>query len=108
LATCIEALLDNARKFSPPPARVTVTLACGDGRAALTVTDHGRGFPPALAEELFRPFTVLDTLHHAKGTGLSLALAAAIVQAHGGRARAASAGLDQGATFTLELPLADA
>ncbi len=106
LATCIETLLDNARKFSAAPARITVTLTATDGRATIGVTDHGRGFPPALAQELFRPFTVLDTLHHAKGTGLSLALSAAIVQAHGGTIRAASAGIDQGATFTLELPLA--
>jgi signal transduction histidine kinase len=106
LATCLQALLDNAHKFSPAPARITVTLTVADGRAVATVTDHGRGFPPALAQELFRPFTVLDTLHHAKGTGLSLALAAAIVQAHGGSVQAASGGLDQGATFTIELPLA--
>jgi len=106
LATCIETLLDNARKFSPQPARITVTLTAADGRATIGVTDHGRGFPPALAQELFRPFTVLDTLHHAKGTGLSLALSAAIVQAHGGTIHAASTGLDQGATFTIDLPLA--
>lgn len=108
LATCIETLLDNARKFSPTPARIAVTLTAADGRATIGVTDHGRGFPPALAEELFRPFTVLDTLHHAKGTGLSLALSAAIVQAHGGSIHAASAGIDQGATFTIDLPLAAA
>lgn len=106
LATCVETLLDNARKFSPTPARITVTLTATDGRATIGVTDEGRGFPPALAQELFRPFTVLDTLHHAKGTGLSLALSAAIVQAHGGSIRAASAGIDQGATFTIDLPLA--
>ena len=58
-----------------------------------------------MAQEIFRPFTVLDTLHHAKGTGLSLALAA-IIQAHGGSMHAASDGLDQGARFTIELPRA--
>ncbi len=108
LATCVQALLDNAVKFSTGPARVTVTLTRADARAVLTVTDQGRGFPPALAQEIFRPFTVLDTLHHAKGTGLSLALAAAIVQAHGGSARATSGGIECGAAFTLELPLTDA
>lgn len=106
LATCVETLLDNARKFSPSPARIAVTLTAADGRATIAVTDSGRGFPPALAQELFRPFTVLDTLHHAKGTGLSLALSAAIVQAHGGTIHAASNGLDQGATFTIDMPLA--
>ena len=106
LATCIQALLDNAVKFSRGGARVTVTVTCAHERVTVTVRDQGRGFPPALAQELFRPFTVLDTLHHDKGTGLSLALAAAIIQAHGGSAHATSPGLDQGATFTLELPIA--
>lgn len=106
LATCVQALLDNAAKFGGDRGLVSVTVARADGRVTVSVADRGRGFPPALAQELFRPFTVLDTLHHAKGTGLSLALAAAIVQAHGGSTRATSSGLDQGATFTLELPAA--
>ncbi len=109
LATCVQALLDNAIKFSPGTPRVTVILTVVDGnKARLLVTDEGRGFPPALAEEIFRPFTVLDTLHHAKGTGLSLALTAAIIQAHGGHVAAASTGLDQGASFTIDLPAATA
>lgn len=106
LATCVQALLDNAVKFSTSAPRVTVTIAPADERVRVIVSDQGRGFPPALAQEIFRPFTVLDTLHHAKGTGLSLALAAAIIQAHGGSAHATSPGLDQGATFTLDLPVA--
>jgi signal transduction histidine kinase len=106
LATCIQALLDNAWKFGGGRGRVAVTVRHADRRVTVEVRDQGRGFPPALAQELFRPFTVLDTLHHAKGTGLSLALAAAIIQAHGGSAQATSPGLDQGATFTLELPTA--
>lgn len=106
LATCIQALLDNAAKFATGPAQVVVRVVREDQRVRIEVIDRGRGFPPALAQELFRPFTVLDTLHHAKGTGLSLALAAAIIQAHGGSARAESPGIDGGATFTLELPAA--
>jgi signal transduction histidine kinase len=106
LGTCVRALVENAVKFSPGAVRIAVAVTVADGTVTLTVRDEGRGFPPALAQELFRPFTVLDTLHHAKGTGLSLALTAAIAEAHGGRAHAASDGLDRGATFTLILPLA--
>jgi signal transduction histidine kinase len=106
LATCVQALLDNAVKFGNGRGPVDVIVGRTDERVTIVVRDAGRGFPPALAQEIFRPFTVLDTLHHAKGTGLSLALATAILQAHGGTAWAASPGLDQGATFTLELPAA--
>jgi signal transduction histidine kinase len=106
LATCIRSLLENAVKFSSPPAHVVITLEETNGTATLIVSDRGRGFPPALAPELLRPFTVLDTLHHARGTGLSLALSAAILQAHGGAIRAESEGLDRGARFTVTLPVA--
>lgn len=63
-------------------------------------------FAPELAGELLRPFTIADVRHHAGGTGLNLALASAIVKAHGGQIRAESPGVGQGATFTVELPLA--
>ena len=58
-----------------------------------------------MGPELFRPSTVIDTLHHCEGTVLSLAKTAAMVEAHGGCIQAQSEGRGQGATFVLELPL---
>ncbi len=68
LATCVQALLDNAVKFGGDLPHVTVSVARAGDRVRVAVGDRGRGFPPALAQELFRPFTVLDTLHHAKAS----------------------------------------
>jgi len=68
---------------------------------------RGQGFPPELARYLFRPFTITIPLHHSRGTGLSLALASAIiVETYGGTIQAASPGPGQGASFIVELPTA--
>jgi signal transduction histidine kinase len=53
---------------------------------------------------LFQPFTIADVMHHAQGTGLSLALAQAMVEAYGGHIRAKSPGVGQGATFVVAFP----
>ena len=102
--TIVRILLENAIKFSGESPSVSVELTSSPGQVKLAVRDHGRGFPPEMAPELFRPFTVMDTLHHREGTGLNLARASAMVEAHGGRISAESAGPGQGATFTVELP----
>jgi signal transduction histidine kinase len=57
---------------------------------------------------MFEAFTQADTSleRTTSGLGLGLALARQIVEAHGGRISAASAGRDQGSRFTVRLPLA--
>jgi hypothetical protein len=104
LSRVVEILVENALKFSPDDKRLQIELRVVDGQAILSVTDEGAGFPPELGEALFKPFTIADISHHQRGTGLSLALAAAIVEAHGGRIRAESQGVGKGARFTVELP----
>jgi signal transduction histidine kinase len=106
LAQCVAILLDNAVKFSGKEKHVRVALHAGNERVILSVADQGWGFPPELADELFRPFTIADAMHHSQGTGLSLALASVIVQAYEGRMWATSTGPGTGATFFLELPAA--
>jgi signal transduction histidine kinase len=104
LARVVEILIDNALKFSEDDKHIHVSVKTETGRATLTVSDHGRGFAPEMGSELLRPFTIANVLNHSQGTGLSLALASAIVAASGGKISAASAGVGQGATFTVELP----
>ncbi|MBV9106731.1 MAG: hypothetical protein JO313_11995, partial [Verrucomicrobia bacterium] len=72
------------------------------------ISDTGIGFEPEAAERIFDAFTQAGETIASKfgGLGLGLAIAKAIVEGHGGVIRGYSAGLDQGATFTLELPIA--
>lgn len=107
LGRLLDLLLDNAVKFSQG-ARVDVALRCDGGVARVQVKDIGVGFPSELAEELFQPFTIADPLHHERGSGMSLALGRAIVEAYGGTIRAASAGRGLGALFEIELPVREA
>ena len=102
-------LLTNAIKFTPSAGRIGVSLDAIDGRARLRVTDTGVGIEPAFVPHLFDRFTQEDrtqTRAHG-GLGLGLAIVRYLVEAHGGTITAESAGKDQGATFTILLPLAE-
>ena len=86
IARAIANLLDNAVKWSPPHGVVEVVLSEG----ALTVRDHGSGFP-----EVDLPF-VFDRFHRARtaratpGSGLGLAIVRQAAEAHGGSVSAAN------------------
>ena len=103
--TVLRILVDNAVKFSNGRPHIRLEVAAGPDRVTLAVADHGRGFPPEWATEIFRPFTIADSLHHGEGTALSLAKAAAMVATYGGHIHARSPGAHRGATFTVELPV---
>jgi signal transduction histidine kinase len=104
-ASVVRALLDNAVKFSQPKQNIGVHLQSSGGRATFTVTDQGQGFHPELAREVFHPFTITNTRNHSRGSGLSLSLASAIIEAYGGTIRAESPGPGKGATFVINVPI---
>jgi PAS domain S-box-containing protein len=100
-------LLGNAAKFTPEGGRIEVRLARHDTAASLTVSDTGQGIDPAMLPHIFETFHQADsssTRRHG-GLGLGLAIVRRLVALHGGRVEAASAGRDQGAAFTVFLPL---
>jgi len=99
-------LLSNASTHTPPGTTVTVSLSPGDGEAVLTVADDGPGIPPAVLPHVFERFARADTSRsRATGsTGLGLAIAAAVVQAHGGDIHVTSR--PAGTAFTVRLPVA--
>ncbi|MBN1238735.1 MAG: CHASE domain-containing protein [Gammaproteobacteria bacterium] len=102
-------LLSNAVKFTPQSGRVRVALERTAAEARLTVADTGEGIEPELLEHIFDRFAQADgsiTRRHG-GLGLGLAIARELVALHGGRIRADSEGAGRGATFVVELPLAD-
>ncbi|HEV2928652.1 MAG TPA: HAMP domain-containing sensor histidine kinase, partial [Propionibacteriaceae bacterium] len=104
-------LLANARTHTPPGTQVEAGIRVADRAAMITVTDHGPGIPPEIADRVFERFTRADVSRvRAPGaatggsTGLGLAIVAAVVAAHHGRVEVQS---EPGHTrFAITLPLA--
>jgi two-component system sensor histidine kinase MprB len=97
-------LLDNAVKWSPPGATVTVRLApTGRGTAAVDIADAGPGVADADLPYIFERFYRSSDARTLPGSGLGLAIVAQVAARHEGtvRARKSFAG---GMLMTLELP----
>ena len=106
----LENLLSNAEKYSPEPSVIRVGAALDGGRVAFSVADDGRGVPPDRIPYLFRKFARIHGEggeRQIAGSGLGLAICKGIVEAHGGRIWAESAGPGLGTRFTFTLPVAD-
>ena len=110
LSQVVSNLLNNAAKFTPPGGRIELSALAEDGEVAIVVADTGIGIAPERLPEVFDMFVQLDASHAAAGggLGLGLTLARSIVERHGGRIEARSAGPDKGAEFIVRLPLASA
>jgi two-component system OmpR family sensor kinase len=109
LRQVVANLLGNALRHTPAEAQVRVRLSARDGCATLDVADDGPGLEPDVAAKVFEPFYRADEsrARQTGGAGLGLAIVAAIVEAHGGTVRLATAP-GAGATFTVTLPLVGA
>ncbi len=112
-------LIDNARSFSPPGGEVRIRVAQdrveGASFVAVRVEDDGPGIPPENLESVFQRFYTNRPKGHAPGgaafgghSGLGLAIARQIVEAHSGRLQAENrigpGGEIEGARFTVLLP----
>jgi two-component system CheB/CheR fusion protein len=100
-------LLSNAIKFSADGQRVGVVLESMDGQARLRVSDSGAGIDAESLPRIFDRFMQEDSSSTRVygGLGLGLAIVRHLVELHGGRVQAESAGKGRGATFTVLLPL---
>ncbi|GAB4205860.1 MAG: hypothetical protein OHK0022_32410 [Roseiflexaceae bacterium] len=100
-------LLSNAAKFTPTDGVIEVRLARSGRDALLTVRDTGQGISPAFLPFVFERFRQADGASNRVhgGLGLGLSIVRHLVEAHGGTVAADSAGLGQGATFRVRLPL---
>lgn len=113
IAEVIYTLVDNAAKYSPEasPIRVRATPESGD-TVLMSVEDEGPGIRADMRERVFEKFframrdgDVGD--RKSPGTGMGLAIARGIIQAHGGRIWIEDAAGHSGARFVVALPVGD-
>ncbi|HEY9804730.1 MAG TPA: ATP-binding protein [Leptolyngbyaceae cyanobacterium] len=100
-------LLSNAVKFTPNGGKIKVYLEQVDNYAQVVVSDTGKGISPEFLPYVFDYFRQADSSSTRKfgGLGLGLAIVRKIVEIHGGTVTAQSDGEEQGATFTVRLPM---
>jgi PAS domain S-box-containing protein len=103
----LDNLVTNAIKFSHPGTQVTILLERCEQEACLHVRDQGQGIPEGEIHKLFQPFcsTNVRPTGGEDSTGLGLAIAKKIAEAHRGRIWVASQ-VGSGSTFSVALPLA--
>ncbi|MDE2649348.1 MAG: HAMP domain-containing sensor histidine kinase [Chloroflexota bacterium] len=105
LAQVLTNLVSNALKFTPAGGLVRVTVARSGGGTQVSVRDDGLGIAPDDLPRIFERFYQADKARGPRrGNGLGLAIAQEIVEAHGGRINAESAGEGAGAEFVVWLP----
>ena len=95
-------LIENAAKYSPPESEIRVSAAVNDGALRVEVSDHGPGVAREAMPRLFEPF-FRGTRAQRGGSGLGLAVARGLVEAHGGRIWADNRP-EGGARFSFEIP----
>ena len=98
-------LLANAARHAPESSPIRVAAARDEAHVAVSVADEGPGMAPERLPTLFRRHAGAGEGATA-GHGLGLALCKGLVEAHGGRIRAESAGPGRGTTFTFTVPVA--
>jgi signal transduction histidine kinase len=102
-------VLNNAIRFTPPGGKVLVSCDKAPPFVNVSIADNGIGLEKDELARIFDKFYQIEdhmTRKHG-GMGVGLSIAKAVVEAHGGRIWAESAGLNQGTTFTISMPLAE-
>ena len=102
----LSTLLTNASRYAPP-STIRISVAVDNGYAEFSVDDDGRGLTSDEVSSLFKKYT--GSVQDARKLDLNLGLAVCkgIVEAHGGRIRAESAGLGTGTRVAFTMPIAD-
>jgi signal transduction histidine kinase len=100
-------LLGNALRYTPAGGYVSISAEAKDRELRIAVQDSGQGIAAEHLPHLFERFYRADPsrTRASGGNGIGLTIARYIVEAHGGRIWAESAGLGRGSVFTFTLPL---
>jgi signal transduction histidine kinase len=106
MAQVLGNLVSNAVRYTPPGGKIILSAQEDGGSLSLSVEDNGEGIPAEILPNIFERFYRADDARHqdAGETGLGLAIARSIVEAHGGTIAVRSAP-GQGACFTITLPV---
>jgi signal transduction histidine kinase/ActR/RegA family two-component response regulator len=107
LIQVVANLLNNAAKYTEVGGKIWLSAKRAGNEAVITVRDSGIGITPTLLAHVFEPFIQEDRLPDRAngGLGIGLALVRSLVDLHGGRVQAFSAGRGQGSEFVVHLPL---
>ena len=108
LAQVISNLLGNAAKYTDASGDISLVAERHGEEALIRVRDNGIGIDEAMLPRIFDMFAQVPASQRRSqgGLGIGLALARALVELHGGRIEAASAGPGKGSQFTVRLPVA--
>ena len=103
-------LFSNAARQAPESSPIRVAAERDGAHVAVAVADEGRGIAPERMAHLFRKYPGVDRDRESESrtAGLGLAICKGLVEAHGGRIWAESAGSGRGARFIFTLPIAEA
>jgi len=106
VAEVLKQLLENAAKYSPPDSPITITSELRDSQVVTSVTDRGAGIDDFEQSLIFDKFyRGADQRYRVQGTGMGLAIAKAIVEAHNGTIGVTSQ-IGHGSVFSFALPAA--
>jgi PAS domain S-box-containing protein len=107
LVQCISNILANAAKFTKSGGEIHVRSYAAGTSAVIQISDNGMGISTELLPRIFDLFVQSDrTLDRSQGgLGIGLAVVKRLVDMHDGQVIASSAGIGQGSTFEIHLPL---
>ena len=108
----VYTLVENAAKYSPDGSRIRITAQrAGNDMIQMAVEDEGPGIPAHLRERVFDKFFRAtrdgDVAKQPSGTGMGLAIAKGIVEAHGGRISIEPVAANTGTRVVFTLPIGD-
>ncbi len=108
LTQVLTNVVNNAAKYTPPDGHIQIDVRDDNARNMLvfSITDNGIGIDPGLLPRIFDIFVqARDEEQRARGgLGIGLNVVRRLVELHGGRVEARSAGVNRGSTFVIELP----
>jgi PAS domain S-box-containing protein len=109
LAQILSNLLTNAAKYTDPGGEIQLRVACDRQSIVFAVKDSGIGIPAEALKNIFEMFSQVKSTRDRSegGLGIGLSLTRGLVDLHGGRIEARSAGAGFGSEFIVRLPRRD-